>query len=79
MRRICHQYGINMTELRTILGMPPRAKRQSSPLTREERQAIADLRSEGYSDAAIEAVFGDCPPPTQAEWDNKQEKKSWND
>ena len=73
---LCKTYGLTRTELKAILSAVPR---KAVDKEYERRKAIADLRSEGYSDAAIEAVFGDCPPPTQAEWDNKQEKKSWND
>lgn len=52
---LCKTYGLTRAELKAILG-------DGSPTKQSEedrrRKAIADLRSEGYSDAAIEAVFG---------------------
>lgn len=52
---LCKTHGLTRTELKAILG---EATRQPIDEDYRRRKAIADLRSEGYSDAAIEAVFG---------------------
>ncbi len=64
---LCKTYGLTRTELKAILGSAPR---QQIDEDYRRRKAIDELRDEGFSEAAIAAVFGDCLPPTQAEWDN---------
>lgn len=53
---LCKTYGLTRTELKTILG---ESSRQPIDEDYRRRKAIDELRDEGYSDAAIAAVFGE--------------------